>query len=133
AALGNKLAALRRYGLVNRALAKGLGLLLRGRLREFLDKLQDGLHWPRITTPACVSCSELRSERETQTAGMRKLDIVYVLKGAGLCGGVKVVLEQVARLRARGHNVSIYYLTGELDCFKQRVLALRFDRLDALQ
>ncbi len=132
-ALRNKLAALRRYGLVKRALANGLGLLLRGRLGEFLEKLHEGLRWPRNTSPTCVSHSLLGSERETQAGRAQTLDIVYVLKGAGLCGGVKVVLEHVARLRARGHNVSIYYLAGELDCFQRRIPAIRFDNLAALK
>ena len=67
------------------------------------------------------------------SVGTRKLDIVYVLKDAGLCGGVRVVVEHVARLRARGHHVSIYYLTGEVDCFKRRVPAIRFDNPGALK
>src|SRR5205823_14332342 len=48
-ALRQKLAALRRYGLLKRALTNGLGLLLRGRLDEFLGKLHDGLHWPQTS------------------------------------------------------------------------------------
>src|SRR5439155_16369066 len=46
-ALHNKLAALRRYGLVKRALVNGLGLIIRGRLAEFVGKLHDGLRWSR--------------------------------------------------------------------------------------
>ncbi|HLJ91821.1 MAG TPA: glycosyltransferase [Gemmataceae bacterium] len=132
AALPHKLAALRRYGLVRRALVNGLGLLLRGRLREFAGKLHDGLHWTRNTAAACVLPSESTSERKTQ-AGTQKLDIVYVLKDAGLCGGVRVILEHVARLRRRGHNVSIYYLTGGIDDFQLPVPAIRFENRTALQ
>jgi GT2 family glycosyltransferase/glycosyltransferase involved in cell wall biosynthesis len=145
-ALHNKLAALRRYGLVKRALANGIGLLLRGRLIEFIRKLYDGLHW---TQEARQADKETRRQGdESEQDGMlenrysrvsslssekRKLDIVYVLKGAGLCGGVRVVVEHATRLRARGHNVSLYYLTGEVDSFKQRIPAIRFHSPGALK
>jgi GT2 family glycosyltransferase len=143
-ALRNKLAALRRYGLVQRALANGLGLLLRGRLIEFLNKLNDGLLWPRNSGsqvfplpahPHQSHSSEASAAEEdgNRTDPARKLDIVYVLNGAGLCGGVRVILEHAGRLRARGHNVCIYYLTGELDCFKRPVRAIRFESPSALK
>jgi GT2 family glycosyltransferase/glycosyltransferase involved in cell wall biosynthesis len=131
-ALHHKLAALRRYGLVKRALTNGLGLILRGRLAEFHAKLHDGLHWAR-NPPACASRPESTNGRDPRAASARKLDIVYVLKGGGLCGGVKVVLEHASRLRAHGHNVSIYYLDGELDCFQRQVPAIRFDSVAALK
>lgn len=145
-ALRNKLAALRRYGLVRRAFANGLLLLLRGRLAEFRSKLTDGLRWPRNagSSPGPAELAHPGEDRaapdafaddgaRVQVDALRKLDIVYVLNGAGLCGGVRVVLEHVARLRARGHNASIYYLTGELDGFTQRVPAIHFDSLAALK
>src|SRR5262249_47481110 len=62
-----------------------------------------------------------------------RLNIVYVLKGAGLCGGVKVVMEQASRLAARGHRVQVYYLTGSVDWFARSVPALRFRNLESLQ
>jgi GT2 family glycosyltransferase/glycosyltransferase involved in cell wall biosynthesis len=140
-ALRNKFAALRRFGLVKRAVANGVGLLLRGRLREFFDKLHDGLHW---TQEARQGDKETRRQGDrvagsssclpvSVPAEKRKLDIVYVLKGAGLCGGVRVVVEHASGLRARGHNVSLYYLAGEVDRFQRRIPAIRFDSPGALK
>jgi GT2 family glycosyltransferase len=135
-ALRNKLAALRRYGLVTRALRNGLGLLLRGHPSEFLGKLQDGLRWPRDDVEGAergARSAESAEGNSVQASPPRNLDIVYVLKNAGLCGGVRVILEHVARLRARGHNVSIYYLAGELDGFNRRIPAIHFENPEALK
>jgi GT2 family glycosyltransferase/glycosyltransferase involved in cell wall biosynthesis len=141
-ALRNKLAALRRYGLVRPALVNGLGLLLRGRLAEFSSKLYDGLRWSKNAHPDGNSRPPKQSrlavapEDDVYRVSLypvQKLNIVYVLKDAGLCGGIRVVLEHATRLRARGHNVSIYYLGGGVDFFRRPVPAIRFDCLDALK
>jgi GT2 family glycosyltransferase len=138
-ALRNKLMALRRYGLVKPALVNGLSLLVRGRVAEFLGKLHDGLHWPRTVHGETHSSQAQEGDRPVEAPhckslnAARRLDIVYVLKDAGLCGGIRVIVEHVSRLRARGHNVSIYYLGGSVDCFKRSVPAIRFDSLDALK
>jgi GT2 family glycosyltransferase len=134
-ALRSKLTALRRYGLVKQALANGLGLLLRGRPVEFLTKLYDGLHWPREVPSAERETPRAGQEEESrgQANALPRLDIVYVLKNAGLCGGVRVILEHVARLRARGHNVSIYYVAGELDCFNRKIPAIHFENAETLK
>src|SRR5439155_23904177 len=39
----------------------------------------------------------------------------------------------VARLRARGHNASIYYVAGTLEGFERPARAVRFDSVDALK
>jgi GT2 family glycosyltransferase/glycosyltransferase involved in cell wall biosynthesis len=133
-AFRNKLAALRRYGLVKRALRNGLGLLLRGHPIEFLGKLHDGLHWPRSArgTERGARSAE-KEESYGPTNSPRMLDIVYVLKSAGLCGGVRVISEHVARLRARGYKVAIYYLAGELDAFHPKIPAIHFESPEALK
>src|SRR5207249_1975898 len=131
-----KLAAVRRYGLFKRALTNGVGLLLRGRFDEFLRKLHDGLHWSQTSERVIHRVTPSPRHPVTPSSGhsvIRKLDIVYVLKGAGLCGGVKVVLEHARRLHARGHNASIYYLEGTLDWFKPAVPAVHFSSPDALR
>jgi len=58
--------------------------------------------------------------------------IVYVLKTAGLCGGVRVVLEHVSRLYQRGHNVCLYYVDGSVDWFSRPLPARRFGQEQAL-
>jgi GT2 family glycosyltransferase/glycosyltransferase involved in cell wall biosynthesis len=58
--------------------------------------------------------------------------IVYVLKTAGLCGGVRVVLEHVSRLQQRGHNVCLFYVDGSVDWFSRPVPARRFGHAQAL-
>ncbi len=65
--------------------------------------------------------------------GRRRLNIVYVLRTAGLCGGVKVVLEHVTRLRERGHDAILYHLDGDTRWFPRRVPARSFASPDALR
>jgi GT2 family glycosyltransferase len=70
------------------------------------------------------------------SAGARlgnSLDIVYVLKNAGICGGVKVVMEHASRLRARGHNVCVYYLGGSGEWFGRLVPMIQFDNEELLK
>lgn len=62
-----------------------------------------------------------------------KLNIVYVLKYVGLCGGVKVVLEHASRLQARGHNVCLYHLGGDQAWFPRQVPEQFFETPDELR
>src|SRR5262249_36313626 len=50
-ALAGRLALMRRYGSTWRTVGSGLRLLLRGRLRDFLGKLREGLRGPAFDAP----------------------------------------------------------------------------------
>jgi len=63
----------------------------------------------------------------------RGLNIVYVLRTAGLCGGVKVVLEHVSRLRERGHNAVVYCLDGSTSWFPRQVPFRCFRSIPAMK
>ncbi len=145
-AVRSKVNALRRYGLVTRALGNGLGMLFRGEFGKVLGKVNGGLEFVTQETapmppPPDISghlmgrrrpiSEKLRHQRRMQ--GTKKLDIVYVLKIAGLCGGVKVVMEHTSRLAARGHNVAIYCLDGQFDWFPWPVSVTKFASVDALK
>jgi GT2 family glycosyltransferase/glycosyltransferase involved in cell wall biosynthesis len=143
-ALRDKCDLLWKHGLLGRSLWNAVALLARGRFREFSQKLHGALVYPKQTEPTRtgdVETGECQWEhmnlaprdRPPTEAGGRKLNIVYVLRSAGLCGGVKVVLEHSSRLHARGHNVSVYYLDGNLDWFPWRVPAYRFSDVDTLR
>ncbi|MEI7685146.1 MAG: glycosyltransferase [Planctomycetota bacterium] len=98
----------RRAGGLGRGLMRSAGLLMRGRIAELARQPKDGL-------------------------SNKKLNIVYVLKFVGLCGGVKVVLEHASRLQARGHNVCIYHLGGEHTWFSRQVPEQFFETPDDLR
>jgi GT2 family glycosyltransferase/glycosyltransferase involved in cell wall biosynthesis len=143
-ALRTKAAALRKHGLLSRSVWRGIRLLLRGRGQEFVRKVYAGLQLPSEARRLSASNEPANVDREFnerphafQSAGSRatgmKLNIVYVLRTAGLCGGVKVVLEHCAGLHARGHNVCVYHLEGNDDWFKPRIPCRRFESLPALK
>lgn len=143
-AFAAKLGLLHQYGLMRRATGNGLGLLLRGRFREFLRKLTGALDYPKSAPhalqPQTAAMPESMAYQPVAEAsargrrnGTKKLDIVYVLRSAGLCGGVKVVLEHASRLLARGHQVRIFFLEGTLDWFRWKVPASKFSSVDALK
>jgi len=77
--------------------------------------------------------SAATAELRIGTKVSNRLDIVYVLKNVGLCGGVKVVMEHASRLRARGHNVCVYYLAGGNEWFGRLVPMIQFDTEELLQ
>lgn len=58
--------------------------------------------------------------------------VIYVLKSCWQGGGVKVVLEHVSRLRARGHDAKVFYLTHPPDWFERSVPAYQFGRVKDL-
>jgi glycosyltransferase involved in cell wall biosynthesis len=53
------------------------------------------------------------------------LNIAYVLKSAGLCGGVRSALEQASRLGRRGHNVTVFFINDNADWFDRSVNCIR--------
>jgi GT2 family glycosyltransferase/glycosyltransferase involved in cell wall biosynthesis/SAM-dependent methyltransferase len=142
-ALGDKFGLLKKHGLLARSLWNGAGLLARGRFSEFSQKLHGALVYPKHAEAKASDADggECQWEhmnlaprdRAPAEGGGRKLDIVYVLRSAGLCGGVKVVLEHSSRLHARGHNVAVYYLDGNLNWFPWRVPAYRFNDPESLR
>jgi GT2 family glycosyltransferase/glycosyltransferase involved in cell wall biosynthesis len=137
-AIRRKFQLLRSHGLLGKSLGNAAALLFRGQFGELGRKLHGSLAYrkappprgseARITEPIDEPREHLALARGSTpvAGGRRKLDIVYVLRSAGLCGGVKVVLEHTSRLFARGHNVSVYYLDGSPDWFPWRVPARRF-------
>lgn len=48
-------------------------------------------------------------------------DVVYVLTIVGLCGGIRVIMEHVSRLRARGYRVGVFAVCGDTDWFPREV------------
>jgi GT2 family glycosyltransferase/glycosyltransferase involved in cell wall biosynthesis len=48
-------------------------------------------------------------------------DVVYVLTIVGLCGGIRVIMEHVSRLRARGYRVGVFAVCGDTDWFPRDV------------
>lgn len=143
-AFRKKAAALRKRGLLSRSLWRGVRLLLRGRGGEFVRKIYAGLQLPweptRLSAPDEPANVEGEFNERPHAVqwdgprdGGRKLNIVYVLRTAGLCGGVKVVMEHCAGLRARGHNVGVYHVDGNHDWFKPRFPCRRFESLPALK
>jgi hypothetical protein len=136
-ALGRKLRILLRHRLVGRCVWNALGLLRRGRFGELVSKLQGGLQdcQPRGTAAAPPSdpCQQVMEFARVRPVLDRPFDVIYVLNGAGLSGGAKVVLEHASRLYARGHNVRVYYRTGALDWFARPVPSTRFADLESLR
>lgn len=65
--------------------------------------------------------------------GREPLNIVYVLKVAGICGGVKVVLEHVSRLRERGHNACAWFVSEGPHWFGRAVPVVQFTSERALR
>src|SRR5262249_35113684 len=88
--------------------------------------LQQGADAPRAPVESNTGASA-----ETQLE--RPLNIVYVLRTAGLCGGVKVVLEHASRLCARGHNALIYCLDADTAWFDREVPVRAFGDIGILK
>lgn len=143
-----KIDILRNHGLLERSVRNAFRLMLRGQFLEVYRKLRDGLVYrnrrppnvPVVEPPSPAGViEEMPKDLDFAPAGNpaiaagKRLDIVYVLRSAGLCGGVKVVLEHTSRLYARGHNVCVYYLEGNPAWFPWRVPTRRFGSIDALR
>src|SRR5437870_3676128 len=58
--------------------------------------------------------------------------VTYVLKSAGLGGGVRVVLEHISRLIERGHDVQLFYLVDPPDWFHSKIPSKRFNTAEEL-
>jgi GT2 family glycosyltransferase/glycosyltransferase involved in cell wall biosynthesis len=138
-ALGRKLRLLSQHGILGRVLGKGVKALLTGRWGEFKRKLYAGLPAPvggqpppneASAEPATETTAPARSLQ--RVTGSDRRDIVYVLLSAGLCGGVRVVLEHVSRLHALGHNVMLYYIDGDPHWFPRPLPARRFATVEEL-
>jgi GT2 family glycosyltransferase/glycosyltransferase involved in cell wall biosynthesis len=85
----------------------------------------------RPSTPTLLH--EGAGSQRLPEGGSQRLPVVYVLKTAGLCGGVRVVLEHVSRLHQRGNNVRLYYVDGGVDWFSRPLPARRFGNVPALR
>jgi GT2 family glycosyltransferase/glycosyltransferase involved in cell wall biosynthesis len=138
-ALGRKLALLARHRLLGRVLGRGLRTLLAGRWGDFRRKLFAGLPGPEGGQPDALEAAAPAGAVAGQpakplqrVADTDRRDVVYVLLSAGLCGGVRVVLEHVSRLRALGHNVTLFYLDGDPSWFPRPLSARRFARAEQL-
>jgi GT2 family glycosyltransferase/glycosyltransferase involved in cell wall biosynthesis/SAM-dependent methyltransferase len=131
-ALGKKIQLLREHGILLRTLGRGLKTLVCGQLGDFSRKVHATLPGPENNWVANGTSGENLGTTTTLVTPARatptgeRLDIVYVLLSAGLCGGVRVILEHVSRLYARGHNVTLYYCEGDLGWFRRPVPARRF-------
>lgn len=133
-AVANKIAALRAHGLLGRAFKRGVKLVASGRFADLRRLLHDGNVTKPSTAPGASKPAEGPLRISTPPAEpTRKLDVVYVLKGVFQCGGVKVVLEHVSRLRQRGHNAQVYYLEGNPGWFQRRLPATVFPDVAALK
>jgi GT2 family glycosyltransferase len=138
-ALGHKLCLLAHHRILGRVLTKGVKALLTGRWGDFKRKLYAGLPAPEggqpsgdgaaVEPPADIPTPSRPLQR---VAGNDRRDIVYVLLSAGLCGGVRVVLEHVSRLHALGHNVTLYYIDGDPHWFPRPLPARRFATVEQL-
>lgn len=139
-AMARKLALLARHQLLGRVLGRGLKTLCTGRWGDFKRKLFAGLPAPEGGQPDGAEAAA-RAESDPsppartlrRVAGADRRDIVYVLLSAGLCGGVRVVLEHVSRLRALGHNVTLFYLDGDPSWFPRPLPARRFPTVERLR
>ena len=60
------------------------------------------------------------------------MKIVYVLPGASLCGGVKIIGEHITRLAARGHDAEVWHLGGDWAWFPRPVPHRKFPHTDQL-
>lgn len=60
-------------------------------------------------------------------------DLVYVLTIVGLCGGIRVIMEHVSRLRARGYRVGVFAVCGDTEWFPRDVPVHYFGSPAALQ
>jgi GT2 family glycosyltransferase len=138
-ALGRKLGLLVQHGILGRVLGKGLKALLTGRWGDVQRKLYAGLPGPEGGQPAGSDARpELAADVPAPARTLQRVvgddrrDLVYVLLSAGLCGGVRVVLEHVSRLRALGHNVTLFYIDGDPHWFPRPLPARRFPTVEQL-
>lgn len=60
------------------------------------------------------------------------MKIIYLLPGAGRAGGVKVICEHVAGLCGRGHDASVWGVSGDLNWFGRPVPHRKFRSTDEL-
>lgn len=142
-AVRTKVRLLRQYGLVTRALANGARMVLSGRFADVVHKVNGGLEFQKAKDDDAADARAgsvvlgprpaPAAEAKRSPRPVKRLEIVYVLKSVGICGGVKVVLEHVSRLCARGHNATVFYLDGTLDWFSRFVPATRFGDLEELK
>lgn len=75
----------------------------------------------------------LQKQWRTRRLRKEKYDIVYVQTVVGLCGGVRVILEHVSRLRERGHRVAMWCVCGEASWFPRDVPVVTFDSVEKLR
>jgi GT2 family glycosyltransferase/glycosyltransferase involved in cell wall biosynthesis len=128
---------------LKQSLRNALRLAGRGEFRTLARKLYGGLLYRgRMSALPEESPTEVEETRQhlafapagiPLNPGGKALRIVYVLRSAGLCGGVKVVLEHASRLYARGYDVSVFYLEGNATWFPWRVPTRRFGSVTALR
>ncbi|MBY0527778.1 MAG: glycosyltransferase [Gemmataceae bacterium] len=87
--------------------------------------------WQRISRSRPGESATPRQESKTTIPSTQP--IIYVLKTVGRCGGVKVVLEHVSRLKARGHDACVYYVDGDFNWFPRPVAGRQFADANALK
>ncbi len=75
----------------------------------------------------------LQKKRRVAKLRTEAYDIVYVQTVVGLCGGVRVILEHVSRLRARGHRVAVWCVCGDASWFPREVPVVPFESVDKLR
>src|SRR5262245_18439642 len=75
----------------------------------------------------------LQQQRQMRKLRNEKYDIVYVQTVVGLCGGVRVILEHVSRLRERGHRVAVGWVCGGGSWFPGDVPVLAFGSVEKLR
>lgn len=144
-ALHRKLALLSGHGLLQRSLLNAVRMVGRAEFRALAQKLYGGLVYRGRMSPAQDTETPAKAVEETRkhlafapagvplNPGGKGLPIVYVLRSAGLCGGVKVVLEHASRLYARGHDVTVFHLEGNPSWFPWRVPTRRIVGIPALR
>lgn len=136
-AIRRKSELLTKHGLLGRALRNAAGQLLRGRFGEVRQKVFAALRGGQaseVRDGVCRLYGPTAEERFARPSRPdRAANIVYVLKSAGLCGGVKVVLEHASRLYERGHNVCVYFLDNPPDWFNRPVPAVQYVTAEAME
>ncbi len=78
----------------------------------------------------------LRRVQRTMRLGrfkVEKSDVIYVQTIVGLCGGVRVIFEHVARLRARGYKVAVWCVCGDGSWFPRDVPVYTFGSVEKLR
>ncbi len=81
----------------------------------------------------------LRTKQHQLRRAFRPLDplppyqVVYVLTIVGLCGGIRVIMEHVSGLRARGYRVGVFAICGDTEWFPRDVPVHYFGTAAELQ